>query len=78
MKILATILFLLISETVFACPMCSGSMDNPKDRITTYVLIGFILFLYIPYIVIYRAIKKGSSGSLEQNISIKNNEQTKG
>ena len=55
-----TILFVMIlsSSALFACPMCGGAGEVEKDQYTTFVLAGFILMTYIPYLVIFRLIKK--------------------
>jgi hypothetical protein len=54
--------FLVISQflvfDLLACPYCVGADQSGKDSNTTLILSLFILSLYIPYIIIYRMIKK--------------------
>lgn len=55
--VLAAILF-LISNNLLACPYCAGSSQGGKDSNTTLILALFILSIYVPYIIIFRLIKK--------------------
>lgn len=58
MKLLTALIFSLFSFAVVACPYCAGNGQGGKDNNTTLVLGLFILSIYIPYIIIYRLIKK--------------------
>lgn len=49
---------LFFVNDLLACPYCVGSTQEGKDSNTTLVLGLFILSIYIPYIIIYRLIKK--------------------
>ncbi|MFA5583116.1 MAG: hypothetical protein WDA09_02790 [Bacteriovoracaceae bacterium] len=57
-KFIFTITCLLFVNDLLACPYCVGSTQDGKDSNTTLVLGIFILAIYIPYIIIYRLIKK--------------------
>ncbi len=52
------LLTLLFVNDLLACPYCAGSTQDGKDSNTTLVLGLFILAIYIPYVIIYRLIKK--------------------
>jgi hypothetical protein len=58
MKKLFALGFILNSSLALACPYCVGSSQGGKDNNTTIVLAGFILSIYIPYLIFYRLIKK--------------------
>lgn len=47
----------LFTTFSWACPMCAGT-GQEKDQYTAPILIGFILLIYIPYIIIFRLIRK--------------------
>lgn len=49
--------FLFVSN-LLACPYCVGTTQGGKDSNTTIILGLFILSIYIPYLIIYRLIKK--------------------
>lgn len=49
--------FLFLSD-LLACPYCVGDSQSGKDSNTTLVLACFIIAIYIPYLLIYRLIKK--------------------
>lgn len=49
---------LFFVNDLLACPYCAGSTQDGRDSNTTLVLGIFILAIYIPYIIIYRLIKK--------------------
>ncbi len=51
-------LALLFSSNLLACPYCVGTTQGGKDQNTSWILGAFILAIYIPYIIIYRLIKK--------------------
>ena len=58
-------LFLIFSfSKISACPNCAGSLDDPKTLSTAYILMGFIMFTYIPLFFIYRIIYKYRKKSL--------------
>lgn len=57
MKTLIPIFLYLLSATILACPMCSGT-EQEKDQYTVPILASFILITYIPYAIIFRLIKK--------------------
>lgn len=52
------LLGLFFSSNLLACPYCVGTSQGGKDSNTTMILAGFILAIYIPYLIIYRLIKK--------------------
>ncbi|MGE3608232.1 MAG: hypothetical protein AB7I27_01495 [Bacteriovoracaceae bacterium] len=49
--------FLFVTN-LLACPYCAGNSQSGKDSNTTLILGLFILAIYIPYLIIYRMIKK--------------------
>ena len=52
-----TALFTILFPTLtWACPMCTANSN--KDQYTVPILAGFILLTFIPYIIIFRLIKK--------------------
>ncbi len=56
-------LFLIFSfSKVLACPSCAGSLNNSETIFTVYILMGFILFTYIPFFLIYRIVYKNRKG----------------
>jgi peptidoglycan biosynthesis protein MviN/MurJ (putative lipid II flippase) len=56
---LLTIFVLVFSATsAWACPYCVGSSQEGQDMNTTLILALFILSIYIPYLIIYRLIRK--------------------
>lgn len=57
-RIYAFFVTLFFSSSLLACPYCVGSTQAGKDDNTTLILAIFIVAIYIPYIVIYRLIKK--------------------
>ena len=57
-RIFALVASLFIAQDSFACPYCVGSTQGGQDQNTTLILAIFIFAIYIPYIVIYRLIKK--------------------
>lgn len=57
-KIFLTLTCFLFVNDLLACPYCVGSTQDGRDTNTTLVLGLFILAIYIPYIIIYRLIKK--------------------
>lgn len=71
MKYTILALSILITNLVYACPGCAGSMNNPKDGTLVWILCGFILLTYIPFYIIYRTIIKNrhlnNSSPLEAN-----------
>lgn len=58
MKKIFALGFILNSSLALACPYCVGTSQGGKDSNTTAILAGFILAIYIPYVVIYRLIRK--------------------
>lgn len=58
MKYTFALASLLFVNDLLACPYCVGSTQDGKDSNTTLVLGIFILAIYIPYVIIYRLIKK--------------------
>ena len=60
MRFLVFINFCLIilASDVYACPGCAGSMDNPKDSMLVWILVGFIALTYSPFYILYRTIIK--------------------
>ena len=58
MKKIFALVLILNSSLALACPYCVGSTQGGKDMNTTWILAGFILAIYIPYLIIYRLIKK--------------------
>jgi hypothetical protein len=48
----------LVTSNLYACPYCMGSGQGGKDNNTTLILSLFILSIYIPYVLIFRMIKK--------------------
>ena len=63
------LLLTFFSSDIYACPGCAGSMDNPKDAYTVYILMAFLGLTYIPFSIIYRTIIKN------RNLNNKLNEQ---
>ena len=57
-KYLGILLILFISGQALACPGCAGSMDNPRDSYTVYILMVFIGLTYIPFYFLYKTIFK--------------------
>lgn len=55
------ILSFLFVSNLLACPYCVGDSQGGKDSNTTLILCLFILAIYIPYLIIYRLIKKQQS-----------------
>lgn len=58
LKYAAFSLSMFFMNFVQACPMCGGSNTSKTDSYIVYILGGFILFTYIPYLVIFKLIKK--------------------
>ncbi len=58
MKYVFALALFLISSGLLACPYCVGNSQGGKDSNTTVILALFILAIYVPYIIIYRLIKK--------------------
>ncbi len=58
LKIGLCLLLIFPFSKILACPNCAGSLDDPKTLSTAYILMGFILFTYIPLFLIYRVIYK--------------------
>ena len=58
--------YLLATGSLWACPGCAGSMDNPRDLTYIYVLAGFIALIYIPFFIIFRVIKKNKDSNLTE------------
>jgi hypothetical protein len=72
MKKLWFVCLFLLPSLILACPGCAGSMDNPKDKYTAYVLMGFIALTYIPFYIIYSTIiKNRNCNNLEKNLKEK-------
>lgn len=59
MKLFVTLSLLLVSTSLWACPMCGGMDTDEGNSYVTYVLMGFILLTYIPMYMFYKVIKKG-------------------
>lgn len=59
-RLLTLITFIfLISDSVWACPGCAGSMDKSGSYTKiTYVLMVFIALTYIPFSILYGMIIK--------------------
>jgi hypothetical protein len=55
---LSVLIYTLLGPSiVLACPACAGS--TKEDKTYTVIILGiFILLCYIPYMLIYRLIKK--------------------
>lgn len=58
MKAFLVLFSLFFVNNLLACPYCAGNTQGGKDSNTTLVLALFILAIYIPYVIIYRLIKK--------------------
>lgn len=58
MKPFFALILFMISGTLLACPYCAGNSQGGKDSNTTVILALFILAIYVPYIIIFRLIKK--------------------
>ncbi|MCY4643960.1 MAG: hypothetical protein OXB88_05025 [Bacteriovoracales bacterium] len=56
-SLIVFLLFSLSSSNLWACPMCAGS-GMEKDEYTVPLLVGFILLTTIPFLVIFRLIRK--------------------
>ena len=48
----------LLMDTALACPGCAGSMENPKEAYTVFILAGFIALTALPFWLIYSTIYK--------------------
>jgi hypothetical protein len=56
-----SVFFLLTPlSSLMACPMCAGSTTADKNQLTAWILVVFIVLVYIPFVVIFRCIKKYS------------------
>ena len=51
-------LALLAPLAALACPGCAGSMENPKDARTVFILAGFIVLTALPFWLLYSTIHK--------------------
>ena len=58
MKLIVLLLAPLLIDTASACPGCAGSMDNPKEAYTVFILAGFIALTAIPFWLLYSTIYK--------------------
>jgi hypothetical protein len=57
-KLILSFSLLLMSELIFACPGCAGSLNNPYDKNVIIILGIFILLTYVPFYLIWRLIIK--------------------
>jgi hypothetical protein len=51
MKKLVLFFTLIYSQIIMACPYCAGSDGNEGDQYIVYVLAGFIILTYVPFIL---------------------------
>ena len=68
-KNLIILITFFISATAWSCPGCAGSMDNPGDQNTVYILMVFIGLTYIPFYFLYKMIfkhRKLNSAAIQQ------------
>ena len=72
MKKLSILLFFIVlfmTNTVWACPGCAGSMDNSKYASTVYILMAFIGLTYIPFFILYKTVWKYRKSELPHDRS---------
>ena len=58
LQLLPLTFFLLYPLATIACPGCAGSMGNPKEAYTVFILAGFIALTAIPFWLLYSTIVK--------------------
>lgn len=55
-RILVIVFSIGLTSVAWACPGCTGSMSNPGDKNTVYVLMVFIALTYIPFYFIFKTV----------------------
>jgi hypothetical protein len=72
MKILTSLVFLLISWTVWACPNCHETVKmagvGPSGPPWTLIILGvFVACTYIPFYFFFRMTKKYATHKFDEN-----------
>ena len=58
MKVFILLAPLVLLNAAMACPGCAGSMENPKDAWTVFILAGFIALTALPFWFLYSTLYK--------------------
>jgi hypothetical protein len=59
LKKIVPVLFLFVTFAAWACPGCDSAAGKAgQPPWTLYILGGFVLLIYIPFFILFRAAKK--------------------